>query len=59
MILVASIKGEVTKVDYNAKAVDFFKFSDNINAHVMLNSQFEIEGIECSISSAVTFRRHD
>ena len=54
MILVASSVGEITKVEYNAKAVDFFKCSNNINAQVILNSQFEIEEIECSVSSAVT-----
>ena len=54
MILVASSVGEITEVDYKAKAVKLFKCSNNINAQVMLNIQFEIEGIECSVSSAVT-----
>ena len=54
MILVASSVGDITEVDYNSEAVGFFKFSNKINAQVMLNSQFEIEGIEFSFSSAVT-----
>ena len=40
MILVASSVGEITEVDYKAEAVKLFKFSNNINAQVMLNSQF-------------------
>jgi hypothetical protein len=54
MILVASSVGEVTVVDYDADAVDFFKCSTNLNAQVMINSMFETEGVECSISAAVT-----
>ena len=45
IILVASSIGEITDFDYNAKAVGFFEFSNNINTQVMLHSQFEIEGI--------------
>ena len=54
MIFVASSVGEITEVEYNAEAFEFFKFSNNINAQVTLNSQFQIEGIKCSVSSAVT-----
>ena len=53
MILVTSSVGEITEVDYKFKAVELFKCSNNITAQVMLNSQFEIERIECSVSSAV------
>ena len=52
--MVASSVGEITEVNYNAKAVELFKCLNNINAQVMLNSQFEIEGVDCSVSSAVT-----
>ena len=54
MIFLASSVGEITEVEYKAEAVELFKCSNNINAQVMLNSQFLIEGIECSFSSAVT-----
>jgi hypothetical protein len=54
MILVASSVGEVTELDYSADAAEFFKCSNTLHAQVMLNSQFETEGIECSASSAVT-----
>lgn len=54
MILVASSVGEVTEVEYDADASELFKCSSTLNAQVMLNSQFEAEGIECSVSSAVT-----
>ena len=52
MILVASSIGEITEVDYKSEAVEFFKCSNNINAKVMLNIQFEIKVIECSVSSS-------
>ena len=54
MVLVASSVGYITDVDYNAKAVEFSKYPNNINAQVMLNSQFEIEEFECLVSSSVT-----
>jgi hypothetical protein len=54
MILVASSVGEVTCQDYDADATEFFKCSNNLNAQVMLNSLMEAEGIECSVSAAVT-----
>ena len=54
MILVASSVGEVTNPEYNADATEFFKCSNNLNAQVMLNSLLEAEGIECSVSAAVT-----
>ena len=54
MILVAASVGEITVLDYDADAVEFFKCSNNLNAQVMLNSLLETEGIDCSISSAVT-----
>ena len=54
MILVASSVGEVTIIDYDADASEFFKCSTNLNAQVMINSIFESEGVECSISAGVT-----
>lgn len=53
MILVASSVGEITEIEYNADAVEFFKCSNTLNAQVMLNSLMESEDIECSVSSAV------
>ena len=53
MILVAASSSEVTEVDYDADAADFFKCSTPLHAQVMLNSLFETEGIECSISPAL------
>ena len=49
MILAALSVGEITEVDYNAEAVEFFKCSNNINAQVIINSHFEIEETECSV----------
>lgn len=40
------------EINENAKA--FFKCSNNLNANIMLNSLLETEGIDCSISSAMT-----
>ena len=54
IILVASSVGDITEVDYNAETVELFKCPNNINSQVMLNSQFKSEGIERSVSSAVT-----
>ena len=53
MILVASSISEVTELDYSADGAEFFKLSTTLNAQVMLNSLFETEGIDCSVSSAV------
>ena len=53
MILVAASSSEVTEVDYDATAVEFFKCSTPLHAQVMLNSLFETEGIECSVSPAL------
>ena len=54
MILVASSSSEVTCQDYDADGLEFFKSTNCINAQVMLNCLMESEGIECSVSSAVT-----
>ena len=53
MILVAASVGEVTEVDYDADAAEFFKCSTTLHAQVMLNSLFEAEGVDCSVSAAV------
>ena len=37
MILATSSAGEITEVEYNAKAVELFKCSNIINAQAMLN----------------------
>ena len=54
MILVATSTSEATELDYNADGAEFFKASSTLNAQVMLNSLFEAEGIDCSVSAAVT-----
>ena len=54
MIQVASSISEVTEIDYGADGVEFFKCSNTLNAQVMLNSLFEVENIDCSVSAAVT-----
>ena len=55
MILVAASTSEVTEVDYDADAVDFFKCNTPLHAQIMLkiNSMLEAEGIECSVSAAM------
>ena len=53
MILVAASSSDVTEIDYDADAVEFFKCSTPLHAQVMLNSLFESEGIECSVSPAL------
>ena len=53
MILVAASSSEVTEVDYDANAAEFFKCSTPLHAQVMLNSILEAEGIECSVSAAM------
>ena len=54
MILVAVSTSEVTLLNYDAEGAEFFKCSNCLNANVLLNSLMEAEGIECSVSSAVT-----
>ena len=54
MILVAASVSEVTEVDYNAKASEFFKCSSTLHGQVMINSVLETENIECSVSAAMT-----
>ena len=54
MILVASSTSEVTLLDYDSEAREFFKCSNVLNAQVMINIIFESEGIDCSTSPAFT-----
>ena len=54
MILVASSVSEITVLEYDADGKEFFKSSSILNAQVMLNSLLESEGIDCSVSSAMT-----
>ena len=54
MILVASSVGELTLTEYDADAKEFFKSSNNLNAQILLNSKLETEGIEVSVSPAMT-----
>ena len=54
MILVASSQGEVTAMEINDRAMAFFKCTNNLNANIMLNSLLETEGIDCSVSTAMT-----
>lgn len=53
MILVASSIGEITELEYSADAAEFFKCSNALHAQVMLNSLFETENVEVSVSPAV------
>ena len=54
MIIVAPSVSEVTEVDYNAEASEFFKCSSTLHGQVMINSVLETENIECSVSAAMT-----
>ena len=54
MILVASIMGEVTEVEINEAAAEFFSSSSVLNASIVLNSALEAERIYCSVSNALT-----
>jgi len=54
MILVAASTGEITLVDYDADAVEFFQSSSNLNAQILLNSKLEGENIDCTVSPAMT-----
>ena len=54
MILVACSVSEVTALEYDAEGAEFFKSSSILNAQVMLNSLLEAEGIDCSVSTALT-----
>ena len=54
MILIASSESEVTKVEYDADASEFFRCSTPLHAQVMINSLLEAEGIECSVSTAMS-----
>ena len=54
MILVASSVSEVTLAEYDADGAEFFKSSSILNGQVMLNSLLESEGIDCSVSTAMT-----
>ena len=53
MILVAASTGEITDHEYSADAAEFFKASNTLHAQVMLNSLFETEGLDVSVSPAV------
>ena len=54
MILVASSMSEVTLVEVNPQAAEFFKSQNVLHANIMLNSLLEMEQIDCSISNAMT-----
>ena len=54
MMLVAARKGEVMEVELNDQASAFFKCSIFLNANIILNSFFEAEIVECSVSNAAT-----
>ena len=47
MMLVAISVSEVTQLEYDADASEFFKCTNIVNAQVMLNSLLEEEGIDC------------
>ena len=54
MILVTLGTSDVTLVELNVKAKDFFKSSSNLNANIVLNSYLKTDQIECSIFSVLT-----
>ncbi len=54
MLQVASSIGEVTVMEINNEALEFFKSASVLNASITLNSLLESSKIECSISSAMT-----
>ena len=54
MILIACSVSEVTVLEYDAEGAEFFKSSSILNAQVMLNSLLKTEGINCSVSTAMT-----
>ena len=54
MIRVASSRGEVTAMEINETAKEFFKSTTLLNANIFLNSILEGENIDCSISMAMT-----
>lgn len=53
MMKVASSVGEVTEVDLNPEAIEFFKSTTVLHANILLNSLLEAEGIDCSITPAM------
>lgn len=54
MVLVASSIGEMTVDEYDADGLEFFKSSNNLIAQILLNNRLEIEGVEVSVSPAMT-----
>ena len=54
MILIASSQGEASPIEASEETLEFFKQSSVLNAQIFLNSYFESEKIECSVSTALT-----
>ena len=53
ILMVASSQGEVTAMELNEEAKEFFKCSNLLNASIMLNSVLEAEGIDCSVPNSM------
>lgn len=54
MFLIASSIGRTTETDINNEAKKFFNQSSNLNAQIFLNSLLPKEGIDVTVSAAVT-----
>ena len=54
MFLIAASTGGIIETEINEEAKMFFKQSSVLNAQIFLNSLFEAESLDASVSSAVT-----
>ena len=54
MMLVAASQGTVVATDINENAKKFFATPDRVQAQLFLNTLLEKDGIECTISTALT-----
>ena len=54
MMLVASSQGTVVSNEINDQAKKFFASPDRVQAQLFLNTRLEEEGIECTVSTALT-----
>ena len=53
ILFMVSSLGEAVPAELNPEAMDFFSQSNTLNAQVLLNSQLQVEQIDCLISSAM------
>ena len=54
MMLVASSRGDIVKMNLNEEAMEFFGQSTSLLAQIFLNSYLEARDIECTISTTLT-----